>query len=253
MDSLGDRMKGYECASRTILTRRMPVIVRVDGKAFHTYTAGAEKPFDRKLIAVMEMTAMELCREIQGAQIAYTQSDEISILVHNYKSLNSEAWFDNQVQKMCSVAAATASSTFTAESWRIWMGRVAAPVGLESIRPAKFDARVFVLPEAEVCNYFIWRQQDAIRNSVQMLARSLFSHKVCENKNCDELKEMCREKGSDWNMLPSTQRRGRCLARHVETLADGTFGRSCWKVDHNIPIFSESRDYVNKHLAVNES
>lgn len=96
-DSLGDRMKGYEQAARVRLPMRMPVILRIDGRAFHTYTRDCDKPFDTKLMAAMDDVALRLCEEVQGAQIAYVQSDEISILVHNYKRLQSQAWFDNQV------------------------------------------------------------------------------------------------------------------------------------------------------------
>lgn len=92
-------MKGYEVASRTTLPGRLPVIIRVDGKAFHTYTRGCKRPFDDRLSDVMVSTATKLCDEIQGAQLAYTQSDEISVLVHGYKKFKSQTWFDNQVQK----------------------------------------------------------------------------------------------------------------------------------------------------------
>ena len=105
-DSLGDRMKNYERDSSSKLTDRLPVIMRLDGKAFHTYTRSCDKPFDNKLIDAMNQTAISLCKEIQGAQIAYVQSDEVSILIHGYKKHNSSPWFDNKVQKMVSVGAA---------------------------------------------------------------------------------------------------------------------------------------------------
>ena len=244
-DSLGDRMKGYEQASRTVLPGRMPVIIRVDGKAFHTYTRGTERPFDTKLADVMVDTAKKLCEEIQGAQLAYTQSDEISVLVHCYKKLNSSPWFDNQVQKMVSVAAGVASAYFTAQSHRIW-GPVVEDLEGRSIKPAVFDARVFVIPEADVCNYFLWRQQDATRNSVQMLARSLYSHRQCENKNTFELKAMCAEKGTPWESIEPRFQRGCCVQRAR------TNERNPWYVVKNIPLFNEDREYVNNLLKVEE-
>jgi tRNA(His) 5'-end guanylyltransferase len=208
----------------------MPVIIRVDGKAFHTYTRECARPFDSNLADVMIYTARKMCDEIQGACLAYTQSDEISFLLHNYRKLTSQPWFDNQVQKMCSVAAGMASAYFTAESYQIW--------DPEKIRPAVFDARVFVLPEAEVCNYFLWRQQDATRNSIQMLARSLYSHKECHEKNGSELQEMCFQKGQNWNDLHVRWKRGVCVKQQ--------------KVDLEIPVFSQDRNYIEELLKVEE-
>ena len=258
-DSLGDRMKGYEVAARTVLPRRMPVIIRCDGKAFHTYTAACKRPFDERLSGVMVHTAKELCKQIQGAQLAYTQSDEISILVHGYKKFASESWFDNQTQKMASVAAGIASATFTAHSWRIWRD-VPTPIetdlnAIERIKPAVFDARVFIVPESDVCNYFLWRQQDATRNSVQMLARSLYSHKQCDRKNGSELQEMCFQKGVNWNDLEVRWKRGICIRRMPDLVpfGDGTATeRSSWEPDFNIPVFSAERDYINRLLALEE-
>ena len=184
-DSLGDRMKRFECAARTTLPPRMPVILRVDGRAFHTYTRGCQRPFDEPLMRAVDAVAMALCEDIQGAQIAYVQSDEISLLVHGYKRFASAAWFDNQIQKIVSVAAAIAASVMTERSVGVF----------GEVRPAAFDARAFVLPEREVANYFVWRQQDATRNSVQMLARALASHGECLRKNQAALHDLIHERG----------------------------------------------------------
>lgn len=239
-DTLGDRMKGYEKAARIDLPRRMPVIIRVDGKAFHTYTRHCDRPFDARLAAVMQDTALRLCDEIQGAQLAYLQSDEISILVHGYKRHASQPWFQNAVQKMVSVAAGIASATFTAHSTRIW----------GEVRPAVFDARAFVVPENDVCNYFLWRQQDATRNSIQMLARSLYSHKECHLKNTSQLQEMCWQKGRNWNDLETMWRRGSCVVRRQR---EGD-AHQHWDVDLDPPIFSRDRAYIERLLeTVNES
>lgn len=233
-DSLGDRMKRYEQACRTTLPLRIPMILRIDGRAFHTWTHGLERPFDRKLMTAMDATAIALCEDVQGAVFAYVQSDEISILVHNYKRLQSQAWFDNEVQKIVSVAASIAGAEMTVQSWSLFPGG----------KRATFDCRAFIVSEAEVCNYFIWRQQDASRNSVQMLARSLYSHAVCENKNNQELQEMCFQKGKNWNDLPVEQRRGRCVYK------DNAAERAAWIVDHEPPIFTQDRDYVERYLEV---
>jgi tRNA(His) guanylyltransferase len=230
-DPIGDRFKEYELASRATLPRRMPVILRVDGKAFHSYTTGCQRPFDKRLMNAMNNVALKLCKEIHGAKLAFLQSDEITILIHNYKKLNSGAWFDNQVQKMVSVSAAIASTTMTIESEAVF----------EKIKPAYFDSRVFVVPESEVCNAYLWRQKDCIRNSVQMLARSLFSHKECNNKNVQQLKELCLTKGTDWDSMPPEFRHGRCVLK-ID---------SKWVVDENLPIFlGKDRIYVERFLAV---
>ncbi len=229
-------MKGYERAFKTVLPGRMPVIIRVDGKAFHTYTRGLKTepgyPFHEGMCNVMDEVAKCLCHQIQGAEVAYVQSDEISILVHYYKRFTSEAWFDNEVQKMVSVSAGIASARFTSLSYELWPD--------EEIRPAVFDSRVFVLPEAEVNNYFIWRQQDATRNSVQMLARSLYSHKECNNKNNSELQEMTFQKGFNWNDEPAGFRRGRYIHRQE---AEGWASRAA-------PIFTDSNIIPENHMQV---
>lgn len=243
-DSLGDRMKGYEQAARVRLPMRMPVILRIDGRAFHTYTRDCDKPFDTKLMAAMDDVALRLCEEVQGAQIAYVQSDEISILVHNYKRLQSQAWFDNQVQKMVSVAASVASATMTLASADVFDGG--------GHRRASFDARAFVLPEAEVCNYFVWRQQDATRNSIQMLARSLYSHAECVGKNQAALQEMCFAKGHNWNDLPVAMRRGRCVVPIEFNIRTGEHPHDGWKLDLEPPVFTRSREYIEHHLECEE-
>lgn len=250
-DSLGDRMKRFEGAYNQFLPGRMPMMLRLDGKGFHNYTKGMKRPWDDALNLVMDMTAKKLCQEIGGAQIAYVQSDEISILIHSYKKLESQAYFDGKIQKIVSVSAGIASATFTAESWRL--------NDEKQIKPAYFDSRVFILPESEVANCLLWRQQDATRNSVQMLARSLYSHKECNNKNNSELQELCFQKGHNWNDVPTRHKRGRCIVKEqypvVITNREGlteTVMRSRWTVDEEIPVFSQDREYINKYLATEE-
>lgn len=235
MYSLEDRMKGYEQATRTELPRRLPVIIRVDGKGFSNYTRQLPgRPFDRNFMSVMETTALALCKEIQGAQFAFIQSDEISILVHGYKKFESEPWFGNQVQKMVSVSAAVASSVFTANSWRMWRAE-GAPPSTDDIEPACFDSRVFVVPEADVVNYFLWRQRDGLRNSRQMFARQHFSHSELNKKSTETMIEMCKAQGHDWHALPTSFRNGRCVYRQHEVV-DGV-GRNHFKVEYETPLF----------------
>lgn len=226
--TIGERMKeNYELVWRQRLPSRMPVIIRLDGKCFHTFTKDMKRPFDNHLSSNMALLSKHLCQEIQTTQIAYTQSDEISLLLHSYKKLDTEPWVNNEVQKNVSIAAGIASSYFS----------------LLYDKEAIFDARVFVLPESEVVNYFVWRQQDATRNSISMLAQSLYSHKELIGKKSPELQELCFQKGINWNALDPIQKRGFCTRKDSEGV---------WKTDDNTPIFTQDRDYIRNLLEVIE-
>lgn len=219
--SLGTRMKeNYEMRSRQYLTRRMPTIIRLDGKAFHTYTKGLNKPFDEGLIEDMQLTTAFLCSEIQGVKCGYTQSDEITLLLTDYDTLETSAWFDYNVQKMCSVAASLATAKFN----QLRTVRFFRETGLSvegyadkdvmGITLAFFDARVFQIPEKdEVLNCFIWRQRDAEKNSVAMLAQSLYSQKELHKKNGSDMQEMCWQKGQNWNDLHFSKKRGSLITK----------------------------------------
>lgn len=231
-DALGDRQKAYEDISRNILTRRMPKILRLDGKAFHSLTKDCEKPFDPFLMSCMNDTALALCREVMGAQIAFIASDEISILINDYKKFGSQTWFDSNIQKMVSVSAAIASVEFT-HHWN---------KNKTEFQPAYFDARIFVLPEREVNNNLYWRQKDWERNSIQMLTRAHYSHKEMANKKIPDMHEMLHAKGVNWNNIPVEQRRGRCAIKTVNG----------WVIDHEPPIFSTDHYYIEQHLLPEE-
>lgn len=247
--SLGDRMKEYEAVPKNFLTRRTPVIMRLDGKAFHSFTRGFTKPFDSILMRTMQMTMLELCKEIQGAVIGYTQSDEITIVLQDYKNIDTDAWFGYNVQKMVSVATSYATFYFSK-----WMKIIADNdydneiITVEKVifidkklaRGAFFDCRVFNVPKEEVNNCLIWRQQDAERNSIQALAQSLYSHKQLEGISCKKLQDkMFTEKGVNWNDLSVTEKRGSCA---INNETDG------WIIDYNIPIFTQDTAYVNDRL-----
>lgn len=224
-DNLGQRMKhNYENAFRTYLPYRMPIIIRVDGRAFHTFTRDMERPFDVRFSVAMMKLSQYLLMNVGPARLTYSQSDEVSLLLHPYNKLTSEPWFGNEIQKIVSSTAALASAWFT------WYYN----------KLAHFDARVFVLPESEVCNYFIWRQQDATRNSVQMAAQTQYSHKELLGKNNSELQEMLFRRGINWNDYESAFRRGFCVYRN-------DVGHM---VDIDIPIFTQNRDYIERHLAI---
>lgn len=249
-DDLGKRMKGYEDSYRFYLPRRLPLVIRLDGKAFHTYTRGLSRPYDEPLMSAMNEVAKKLCKEVQNTVVAYTQSDEISLLLIDYKSRDSGSWFESNLQKVVSVSAGLASAKMTALSSKIF----------NETKEACFDARVFVLPESEVINYFIWRQKDWIRNSLSMLAQSIYSSKELHGKKRDELHEMCFQKGYNWANLHSHLKNGRLIIKEqTQRLREiqqghGSSGpdkqlyfRGEWKVREDTPVFSESQDYMN-HL-----
>jgi len=225
-DSLGDRMKEYyEVRNQSYLIRRTPVIIRLDGKAFHTLTRKAEKPFDSKLKNAIVLSVCTLLNEIQGSKCAYLQSDEISILVTDFDKLDTQAWFDYNVQKMCSISAAVMSTAFS-----YYYGQSAV-----------FDSRVFNIPREEVCNYFIWRQKDWIRNSVQMLARANFSHKECFGKSIPELHELLYTKDINWAKLEAVWKNGTFITKvpHI------TGEIRTKKFDEKpAPIFTENREAI---------
>ena len=207
--SLGSRMKhNYEEPFKVRLPARMPVIIRLDGKCFHTFTKNMEKPFDDELVGRMLTLTQSLCEEIGGAVLGYTQSDEISILLHNYKKFDTQAWFDNEIQKMVSVAGSIASS---------YMSRLYD-------REVLFDARTFVLPESEVNNYFVWRQEDCIKNSISMMAQSMFSHKELHKKNGKEKIRMICEKGESWEQLKANYKFGSMAYYTPQVESDGSTG-----------------------------
>lgn len=234
MTSIMSRMKtNYEQPYSYILPYRMPIIIRLDGKSFHTWTRGLPKPFDQSLIDCLNTTTIALCKKLDTVQLAYLQSDEISLLLHPYKKLVSEPVYANKIQKLVSITASIFTAHFN-HNWVNFFGLNSSP------DLAYFDSRCFVLPEAEVCNYFIARQQDWTRNSIQLLARSLYSHKQLENKKCNELQELCFMKGINWNDLATRLKRGRCVVKQGEG----------WTVDNEIPEFTKDRAYVEKYLEV---
>jgi tRNA(His) guanylyltransferase len=186
-DSLGDRIKDqYECRTRYLLPRRTYTLLRLDGKAFHTYTRGLKKPFDGDLSDDLDAAIIAMLPELQGSVFAYTQSDEISVLLTDFATPGTCAWFDGNLQKMVSVASSIMTAEFNKNRWGRFLGDT------KNMPPsAYFDCRAFTIPDrTEVMNYFRWRQQDCIRNSVSMVAQSKFSHKDLQGKSQSQMHEM---------------------------------------------------------------
>lgn len=269
-DSLGDRMKGYEYVSRNYLPRRIPVIIRIDGKAFHTFTKGFAKPFDHVLMSAMQDTMKYLCENIQGCVFGYTQSDEITLVLTDYATIKTDAWFGYNVQKMCSIAASMATVNFN-QSFRVFSSIAYEGETNPSselilryqwhlaalTKGAMFDARAFSMPKDEVCNCLIWRQQDATRNSIQAVGQANFSHAELQNKSCNVIQEMLfSEKNINWNDFLPDEKRGTACFKRVETITgkDGNqYQRGKWIVDHDTPIFTQDRSYVERHLEVQDN
>ena len=256
-DELGIRMKNfYESVPKTKLLRRTPVAIRIDGKAFHSFTRGMKKPFDFILIESMQKTMQYLCENIQGCVLGYTQSDEITLLLIDYKRLNSDAWFDYEVQKMCSIAASMATMAFNRYFAEAAAAAMEDEVYAEALQKAvqkgaMFDARCFNIPKEEAANLIYWRQLDAARNSVQMVGQANFSHKQLQGKSCEQIQDMLmQEKMFNWNELETCLKRGSCCVRKENAEA----GKSNWIIDREIPQFKEDgREYIEKRIFVGES
>lgn len=277
--ALAKRMKKYEAVPKNTLMRRTPVIIRVDGRAFHTFTKGFQKPFDDVLMRVMQDTMKYLCENIQGCVFGYTQSDEITLILIDYKKLNSEAWFDYEVQKMCSIVASMATMAFNRffmyeyEEFNRWIYE-GSPTDEDKrlndvyynamCKGAMFDARAFNLPKEEVTNNIYWRQLDASRNSIQMVGQANFSHRELLNKTCDQIQDMLMtQRGINWNDMGTSYKRGSCCVRNrrlISTSVDGTETceirnpkepETAWIIDNDIPIFKgEGRRYIDELIFI---
>lgn len=273
--TLGDRMKNnYENVNRFYLTRRMPIVIRMDMKAGHTFTKGMKKPFDDIFVKTMQETMKYLCENIQGCVLGYTQSDEISLVLVDYTELTTDAWFGNNLQKMCSISASIATLAFnkaftrniSKQSKRLYTEHLEEKDAsyIETLeiamnKGAMFDSRVFTIPKEEVCNYMLWRQQDATRNSILSVGQANFSHKDLHGKSCNNIQDMLMtKKGINWNDYATTLKRGSCCIKVDDGLTKydeagnicGYTQRSKWVIDNEIPIFSQDRNYIERLINV---
>ena len=255
-----ERMKRYEEVSDAKLMRRTPVIIRIDGKAFHTFTKHLKKPFDKIFVNAMANTMKYLCENIQGCVFGYTQSDEISLLLIDYQTLETDCWFEYRIQKMASVAASMATFAFNRnfEKFTILHQEESDLPPAENMpylsalqqcieNGAMFDARCFNMPKEEVTNYFYYRQQDAVRNSIQALGQSKFSQRELQGKSCDDIQHMLQKNyGMNINTVPLVQRHGACCYRVVSAET----GANRFIINWNIPTFKgEDRKFIDKHFS----
>lgn len=243
-DALGTRMKEYERRNQYYLQRRTPVAIRVDGRAFHSYTKGLNRPFDNIFQNTMIQTMETLCEQIQNCIFGYVQSDEITFILKDYTQLNTSAWFEYRTDKLCSISASLATYYFNkyfAENANRIIS--ADPTSSYSItlskcineKAATFDARCFNIPKEEVVNLVYWRQLDAVRNSILSCGQAEFSHKELMNKSCKEIKTMLEDIGKSWDKIPIYKQRGTACRRE-----EGT-----WVTDYSMPLLlKEDRAYL---------
>lgn len=204
-ETLNDRMKYYyEEVTKTRLVRRMPVVIRLDGRSFHNFTKGFARPTDEVFVKAMNRTMEYLCGNIQGCKIGYTQSDEITLILTDYDKLTTDAWFDYEIQKLCSIAASMATLAFN----RAFNNAVIEYKDKEDADPslmkaysrasmmgATFDARCFNIPKEEVTNVLWWRQLDCMNNSLLRLAQMHFTQDELNGKGRTQMGHMLKEIG----------------------------------------------------------
>lgn len=269
---LDKRMKDYEKRDRFFLQRKVPVIMRLDMRAGHTFTRGFIKPFDSLFTEAMQETAQYLCENVQGCKLSFQQSDEISLLLVDYEKITSECFFEYRIDKLCSITASMATfafnrafnqklsefkqtepfSNYSAED--LVDNKLICAYERSSERGAVFDSRCFNLPKEEVANYFFWRQWDASKSSIQMIGRVYFSYKQLQHKSCSEIQDMLMtKKGINWNDLPIDLKRGTCCIRKEVFvpcgIGVGVIKRHKWVIDEEIPIFKgDDRYYVERFV-----
>ena len=274
-DDLANRMKEYEKRNQYYLQKRTPVAIRVDGRSFHTFTKGFKRPFDDILMKSMQETAKYMCENMGNAKLAYVQSDEITIILTDYDTLETDCWFNYRTDKLCSISASMATMAFNkffernAENYIQncatdyetdgSYGKGTPEYQLCEIyqkaleKGAMFDARCFNIPKEEVTNLIYWRQLDAIRNSIQMVGQANFSHKELQNKSCNMIQDMLHEqKGINWNDYPTVCKRGSaCIYTEYANMNDSH--NSGWIIDKEMPILKgENRAYVDDLVYIGE-
>ena len=273
---LANRMKEYEKRNQYYLQKRTPVAIRVDGRNFHTFTKGFQRPFDKILMTTMQETAKYMCENIQGAKFAYVQSDEITIILVDYDTLETDCWFNYRTDKLCSISSSMATMAFNKyfsemvmqlesdvaqeyetngdTEWVIKMEKYLKAYRNSCENGAMFDSRCFNIPKEEVCNLIYWRQLDATRNSIQMVGQANFSHNELQGKSCNMIQDMLlTQKNINWNDYPVTCKRGSaCIKVHGLNLAE-LKERPHWCIDENMPILKdEHRRYVDDFIFVGE-
>lgn len=246
--NLAIRMKDYESRNRYYLQKKIPVALHLGMRAGHTFTKGFGKPFDHTFMLAMQETTQRLCENIQGACLAYVQSDEITLILQDYKTIDTDAFFDYRTDKLCSIVASMATLYFNRSFERLYLEELGCwdleakdlpnfvlAHDLARKRGATFDCRCFNIPLDEVTNLIYWRQLDATRNSIQSTGQIYFSHKELDGKSCNNI----QEKGINWNDMSVAEKRGTCCVKQGNK----------WVIDLNIPIFrNDGRQYIESRI-----
>ena len=276
---LAKRMKDYEMRDRYFLQKRIPVAIRVDMRAGHTFTRGFKRPFDDIFMKSMQETAKYMCENMGNAKFAYVQSDEITIILTDYDTLETDCWFNYRTDKLCSISASMATMAFNKffeRNVENYIQNCATDYEIDGLygkgtpeyqlceiyqkaaeKGAMFDARCFNIPKEEVTNLIYWRQLDATRNSIQMVGQANFSHKELQNKSCNDIQDMLHEqKGINWNDYPTVCKRGTAIIyinyQNPQSLTNGDIIKG-WKIDTEMPILKgENRAYVDDLVYIGE-
>lgn len=262
MKTANERFKRYESSYNLLIPPRTYTVVRVDGKNFGKFTKRLNKPFDDNFAEAMNYATIELCKEF-NPDFAYTQSDEISLVFTDF-NIEAQQMFDGKIQKLCSLTAAKAATCFNKKMLMLDADAKGDNLDIQTlingsaIYETMFDSRVFIIPDfREVGNYFVWRQQDATRNSVSMAADALYSHNQLTGKNGSQKQDMMMEKGVNWNDYDTQYKRGVIIrkmevevpitaGRALNTIEpDATVMRKRWMVDTETPIFTKDRKFLN--------
>lgn len=240
-------MKDHEDRTRFFLPKRTYTVIRLDGRSFHTFTRGCKKPFDRDLMDCMQATTLKLCEEIQNVKLGYTQSDEITLILTDFDERGTCQWFDGNLQKMVSISASIATAEFNkrwlmnvfADAWNSTTDYSEAVNLIADTKSAHFDSRAYTVSECwEAYNAVLWRQNDASKNSVQMVARALYSHGKLQDKKIPQLHDLIVEAGQNWNDYPTDCKRGAFVVR----------GENGWKIDSEGPILTQDKGYFFKFV-----
>lgn len=255
-DLLGNRQKTYEAVYKQTLVQKAPIVIRIDGKAFHSFTKKMAKPFDDLLIDTMQKTTLELCKDLATCKFGYTQSDEITLVCICDDVIKTEGLFKYKAQKIISIVASKATKYFNKIFYENviklennpyeYKNVVDINIYKNKLFEAEFDCRVMNIPEWDVINNIIWRQQDATRNSIQMLGQAYFTQKELEEKNCSEIMDkLMNEKNINWNNLEIYKKRGSCCYRK-----ENDKKRKKWIIDKNMQILTtpEAKEKFTKIL-----
>ena len=292
LSPLGQRMKEYEKAYDFIFPNNVPIIVRIDGKNFSTYTKNFNKPFDDIVTFAMVHTMKYLCANISNCRFGYTQSDEITLVLFEktlfdkendykdifiktpYESFEKSVPFNNRAMKSNSLFASMATMVFNRyfkiaahmvfcseingseilpeerEMWdnnkdelRKWTCRDNYQTYVNKFDSAMFDSRMFVVPTFDIINNIIFRQEDAIKNSISAYARCYI--KDTDGKNGLQLQEELKELGLPWDELPLFEQHGTCCYKeNVVMFRNGKpFSREKWVIDKEMPIIKDNKEW----------